>query len=99
MHAGEIFYARGSFDILRRPRDIPTKNDSDFKPRCVGLLSLRGDRRDFLGSLPFDSLPIISSLIETKQIQFLDLNGLLPKHGKAYITWVHFFRNYDPNEY
>jgi hypothetical protein len=28
-----------------------------------------------------------------------DLNGLAPKYGNAGITWVHFFRNYDPNEY
>ncbi|HSW39570.1 MAG TPA: hypothetical protein VLL97_08780 [Acidobacteriota bacterium] len=78
---------------------FPLKNDSDFKPRCVGALTLRGDRRDFLGKLPFDSLPIIDSRMETKRIQFIDLNGLAPKYGHAYITWVHFFRNYDPNEY
>ena len=78
---------------------FPLKNDSDFRPRCVGALTLRGDRRDFLGKLPFDSIPIIVSLMQTKQIQFLDLNGLAPKYGNAYITWLHFFRNYDPNEY
>ena len=78
---------------------FPLKNESDFRPRCVGALTLRGDRRDFLGKLPFDSLPIIASLMETKRIQFLDLNGLAPKYGNAYITWVHFFKNYDPNGY
>jgi hypothetical protein len=77
---------------------FPVKNDSDFTPRCVGALSLRGDRRDFLGTLPFDSLPILTSLMEAKRIQFLDLNGSIPKYGRAYITWIHFFRSCDPNE-
>jgi hypothetical protein len=78
---------------------FPLKNDSDFKPRCVGALTLRGERRDFLGALPFDSLPIINSLMETKRGKFLDLYGLRPKHGHADITWVNFFRKFDPKEY
>lgn len=78
---------------------FPMKNESDSKPRCIGALTLRGERREFLGVLPFDSLPTINSLMETKQIRFLDLYGLTPKHGHADITWVHFLRNYDPNEY
>ncbi len=77
----------------------PTKNEPDFKPRCIGALTLRGERREFLGVLPFDSLPVINSLMETKQVRFLDLNGFNPKHGHADITWIHFFKNYDPNEY
>jgi hypothetical protein len=78
---------------------FPMKNDSDFKPRCVGAITLRGERREFLGALPFDSLPIVESLMETRQIQFLDLYGLIPKHGHADIRWIHFFKNYDPSEY
>jgi len=78
---------------------FPQKNDADFTPRCVGSITLRGERRDFLGALPFDSLPIIASLMETKQIQYVDLYGLSPKHGHADIRWIHFFKNYDPDEY
>jgi hypothetical protein len=78
---------------------FPLKNDSDFKPKCVGALTLRGERREFIGALPFDSLPIVTTLMETKQIQFLDLYGQVPKHGHADVNWIHFFRKYNPNEY
>jgi hypothetical protein len=78
---------------------FPLKNDSDFRPKCVGALTLRGERLEFLGGLPFDSLPIINTLMEIKQIQFLELYGLTPKRGHADITWVNFFRKYDPSEY
>lgn len=78
---------------------FPLKNESDFRPRCVGAITLRGERRDFLGSLPFDSLPIITSLMETKQIRFFDLHGLIPKYGRAYINSIGFFREYNPDDY
>jgi len=78
---------------------FPTQNESDFTPLCVGSITLRGEKREFLGALPFDSLPIISSLMETKQIRFVDFHGLIPKYGHADIRWIRFFKNFDPDEY
>ena len=96
----EKYSAKDMVSTFIGDREIfPMKNESDFKPRCIGAITLRGERREFLGVLPFDSLPIINSLMETKQVQFLDLNSFTPRHGHADITWIHFFKNYDPSEY
>jgi len=78
---------------------FPTKNDSDFTPRCVGAITLRGEQRDFIGALPFDSLPIISSPMQSNQVQFVDFYGQTHKYGHADIRWIHFFKKYDPEEY
>lgn len=72
------------------------ENDSDRKPHCVGLITLRGECREFLGALPFDSLSIIASLLETKRIRFVDLSGLALTHGHADIQSFSFCRNYGP---
>jgi len=86
----------GDREILPQENARPV---SDAKPLCVGSITLRGERREFLGALPFDSLPIIESLLETKRIQYFDLNGVTPYRGRAEIRSVHFFKKYDPDEY
>ncbi len=78
------------------PRDPQLAN---WKPRCVGAVTLRGEQREFIGSLPFDSLPLLSSLHEAGKIKFIDLDGKAPSYGSADIRSIHFLQKYDPEEY
>jgi hypothetical protein len=86
----------GRRDMIIKVQD---KSCSNFKPLCVGSFTLRGDCREYLGSLPFDTLPTIASLLETKQVKFMDLHGPKPHYCRAQIRCVSFFRNYNPDEY
>ena len=55
--------------------------------------------REFLGALPFDSLPVLGNLLETGRIKFVDLYGNMPSRGHADIRSIHFLKKYDPEEY
>lgn len=78
------------------PRDPELGN---WKPRCVGAITLRGEQREFIGSLPFDSLSLLSSLHEAGKIKFIDLYGKAPSYGSADIRSIHFLQKYNPEEY
>jgi hypothetical protein len=82
----------------RKPPDPLDPELGNWKPRCVGTITLRGETREFLGSLPFDSVPIVGGLLETGRIKFLDLYGKTPSRGHADIRSIHFLRKYDPEE-
>jgi hypothetical protein len=83
----------------RIPPDPRDSELSNWKPRCVGTITLRGETREFLGSLPFDSLPILIGLLETKRIKYVDLHGKAPSYGSAEIRSIHFLQKYNPEEY
>ena len=80
---------------------IPHENNrslTERKPIGVGGLTLRGKYRQFLGPLPYDSIPVIASMLDSRQIQFFHLYGLKPYRGHATIKDIYFFRNLDPDE-
>ncbi|MGA2261232.1 MAG: hypothetical protein ABSH28_07345 [Acidobacteriota bacterium] len=86
----------GSRDML------PDKNRKSYRisnPICVGELRLQGEKRQFLGGIPIESLPTIASMLETKRIKYFDLHGLSPRWGHAKIKSVGFFRDYNPDDY
>jgi hypothetical protein len=84
-------------------RDLVPKTDNarsaDIKPNRVGTVTIWGDYRDFTGSLPFDSLPTIASMLESNWLRFVQLHGRSPYRGNAAITSIHFMRDYDPDEW
>jgi len=86
----------GNRKMVPDPRD---PEFSDWKPRCVGSITLRGETREFLGSLPLDSVPILCNLLETGRIKFVDLYGKVPSYGSAEIRSIRFLQKYDPEEY
>jgi hypothetical protein len=51
-----------------------------------------------MGVLPLDVLPIVKSLLEAKEIQFIKLYGLVPKYGAAYIDSMYFLKTYSVDE-
>lgn len=52
-----------------------------------------------IGLLPFDSLPLPSSLHEAGRIKFIDFYGKAPSYGSVEIRSIHFLQKYDPEEY
>lgn len=83
-------------------RDIvPEINDrsSDYKPNRVGTITMRGEHRSFIGSLPIDSLPVIAPMLESKRLRFLELHGLSLFRGEAATRSIHFFKDYDPEDW
>jgi hypothetical protein len=80
---------------------IPEVNNraSTDKPKCVGSITMRGEFRQFIGDLPFDSLPMIASRLENKQLRYIQLHGPSPYRGTALTTEIRFFKDYDPEDY
>lgn len=72
------------------PPDIPNR---------VGTVTMRGESRSFIGSLPFDSLPIIACLLESKRAKYLELHGRTPFRGNAATSEVHFLKSYNPEDW
>ena len=69
------------------------------KPNRVGTIIMRGDNRHFIGSLPFDSLQVIAPMLESKRLRFIQLHGLSPYRSHAATRSIHFFKDYDPEEW
>ena len=96
-YAGKEMSATFMGDREMFPR-ISDRSHPERKPLGVGSLTLRGENRQYLGSLPHDSLPTIVNLLEYKRIQFFHLHGLIPHRGHTLISSVRFFRNYNPED-
>ena len=44
----------------------------------VGTVTLRGDTRDFIGSLPFDIISTVAPMLETQRLKYIQLHGQAP---------------------
>lgn len=73
--------------------------DADIKPRSLGSVKIRGEHRQFIGSLPHDSLPLIAPMLESKRIRFFHLHGSSLHRCTASINSIHFFKDFDPEEW
>jgi hypothetical protein len=69
------------------------------QPVSVGHLTIRGKHRDYLGSIPHDVVPSLSSLLQAKQVRFISLSGKALFRGSASIDYVHFMRDFNPEEW
>jgi len=69
------------------------------QPVSVGHLTVRGQQRDYLGSIPFDAVPVVSSLLQAKQVRFISMSGKALFRGSAAINSLHFMRDFDPEEW
>lgn len=77
---------------------ITEREEPETKPNGLGSITLRGEQRECFGILPLDVLPIIKSLLDTKEIQFARFYGFLPKYGFAHINSIYFLKTYSPDE-
>lgn len=84
----------------RNEDDALNDPDGDYQePRCVGSLTVRGDRREYLGTIPQTALWGLMPMLEAGRIKFVDLHGELLRYGSALIWSISFERNIDPEEY
>jgi len=72
----------------------PGKYD-DSKPLCIGSLTLRGERREYLGSLPMDTYPLIAETLAANKYKYLIFHGYTLRYGSAEIFSVHFYEEFD----
>ena len=71
----------------------------DPQPQSVGCLTIRGEHRDFNAFFPFDAVPVVNSLLQAKQVRFISLSGKALFRGSASIDYVHFMRDFNPEEW
>jgi len=72
---------------------------SAVKPISLGSVKIRGEHRQFIGSLPHDSLPLIAPMLESKRIRFFHLHGSSLHRCTASINSIHFFKDFDPEDW
>lgn len=71
----------------------------DPQPRSIGGLTIRGEHRDFSAFIPFDTVPVISSLLQARQVRFISMSGTTLFRGSASINWINFMREFNPEEW
>lgn len=59
-------------------------------PTGVGGLNCRGGNSSYLGTLPFDALPVVVSMLAAGKGRYLMLHGLALKYGSAQIRYCRF---------
>jgi hypothetical protein len=69
------------------------------QPVSVGHIAIRGQHRAYIGSMPFDTVPIVSSLLQAKQVRFISMSGKALFRGSASINWLNFMRDFNPEEW
>jgi hypothetical protein len=86
--------------LLGRREDQGTleqPTDTDWNPRNVGVLDIRGARREFLGSLPYDALWGLLHSLSSGALRIVHLYGIVER-GRAEIRSVNFARDVDPED-
>lgn len=86
--------------VLIADRRIQKKLDGedgrDSPPLCVGTLTMRGSRSEYLGSLPFDAALSLPALMESGAIAYIYLSGSALSRGASSISWMAFYGHLDP---
>ncbi len=79
-------------------RTLEQSLDSDRQPLCVGTLTVRGDRTEYLGSIPFDALWGLVGALSSGTLKFMDMYGERLRYGSARIRSINFCRELDPDD-
>jgi len=93
---------RASLTLLadrRETRAVTDPGSCNWEPTCVGTLTIRGARTDYLASLPYDAMWGLIGLLSCGTIRMLDLHGRALYRGKAKIETMHFARDMDPEDW
>lgn len=61
----------------------------------VGTLTFRGERSEYLGSVPFDALWNVVSTMLAGGLHFIYLHGAVMKNGSARIKSIGFYEEFD----
>jgi hypothetical protein len=76
-------------------RDLWDQKLADENHSGVGTLTFRGDRSDYLGSVPFDALWNVVHATVSGGIQFIYLHGAAMKRGTARMTSIGFYEEFN----
>lgn len=69
------------------------------EPDRIGTLTVRGDHREYLGSLPFDAMQTLCLLLQGENLKYVILNGPALYRGSSEIRSIHFDRVYNPEDW
>ncbi|NIS61089.1 MAG: hypothetical protein GTO13_10410 [Proteobacteria bacterium] len=83
----------------RLPLILSGSENAGYEPRCVGALTARGQRTEYLGSLPTDVFQTLPSLLQAGKLNFIVFWGHTLYRGSADISSVHFQREHDPDDW
>jgi hypothetical protein len=77
-------------------RDLRTQTSAIEKHDTgVGTLTFRGERSDYLGSVPFDALWNVMATTLAGGFRFIYLHGAAMKHGTARIKSIGFYEEFN----
>ena len=69
------------------------------EPIAVGQLIIWGDESRFLGSIPFDAVQFLCSLMESGRIKYVMLNGPQLYRGRSAIRSLYFEQEFVPEDW
>jgi len=69
------------------------------KPKAIGGLTIREKQREYIGSLPFDVLPLVGSMLSADKYKYLIFHGHALFRGSADIHSLYFKREFDEEEW
>lgn len=75
------------------------EDPGEWKPACVGTLTLRGSERKYLGSLPMDVVWSIGLMLQAGTYRYVCLHGEAMFRGVAKIRSIRFEKTVDPDDY
>ena len=76
-----------------------TMLDDENRGTGLGTLTIRGQRSEYVGSIPMDIAISLPSTIAVGGYRWIHLHGATLKHGTARIQSVGFFHEADPDDY
>jgi hypothetical protein len=74
-------------------------SQDDFKPKCVGTITVRGTQQYGFLSLPFDAFPLITGLLAAGRYKYVILHGKALYYGSADIRSINFEPNFNEDEW
>lgn len=77
--------------------ELAGSNDA-ASPLCVGSLTMRGDRSEYLGSIPFDAALAVPQFALAGGARIIYLHGTAMRYGSARIRYAAFYRDIDLSE-
>lgn len=80
-------------------RELNAEQHGEFLPLVVGTLTVRGERRSYLGSLPYTAIMGLLPALESRRIRMVVLHGKRLYRGEAQITSMSLVREVDPDEW
>lgn len=80
-------------------RELNAEEPGEFLPLVVGTLTVRGQERSYLGSLPHSVIMGLLPALESRRIGMIVLHGKRLYRGEAQITSMYLVRQVDPDEW